>query len=200
MAAGGAVDAVRWGGRGLVDYIRTLHYTRDSVDPEARDREYHPGFGFSDIGFCGAKIMKAGQFRIYIRIGDLSSVSHRARVSGLRVVRKKDRWNILVRFVKEQKKGQWLTLLESARENPLGNKVLISVPAMTVQGWHTVTFSGEPVTDELLSADKLIGLPIFLDKAEISYEWGRKGPSKNKHLLAMEANLKEEFAERGRRV
>ena len=143
--------------------------------------------------------MKAGQSRIYMRIGALSSVSHRARVSNLRVVRKKDRWNILVEFVREQKKGQWLALLESAQENPLGNEVFISVPAKTVQGWHTVTFSGKPLKDELLSTDQFRAqtLPIFLEMAaEISYEWGRKRPSKNKHLLAMEANAKRELADR----
>ena len=142
--------------------------------------------------------MTAGQTRLYMRIGGLSEVSHRARASNLRVARKKDRWNILVRFVKQQKKDQWLKLLESARENPLGNEVFISVPIKTVQGWwYTVTFSGEPGVDEVLSPDKFRAqtLPIFLEKAEISYEWGAKRPSKNKGLLAiaMEEDARKEF-------
>ena len=144
--------------------------------------------------------MKAGQTRIYMRIGGLSSVSHRARASNLKVARKKDRWNILVRFVKQQKKGQWLKLLESARENPLGNEVFISVPGKTVHGWHTVTFSGEPVTDELLAPEMFRAqtLPIHLDKAEISYKWAAKRPSKNKDFLAVEADAKKEFVDRHR--
>ena len=140
--------------------------------------------------------MKAGQTRIYIRIGGLSSVLYSARVSRLLVARKKDRWNILVSFVKKQKKAKWIKLLESARENPLGNEVFVSAPVKTVQGWHTVTFSGEPVTDEVLSPDNLRSLPIFLEKAGISYEWSVKRPSKNRHLLAMEADAKKEFADR----
>ena len=139
--------------------------------------------------------MKAGQTRIYLRIGGLSSVLHGARVSKLLVARKKDRWSILVSFVKEQKKSQWLKLLESARENPLGNEVFISVPVKTVQGWYTVTFSGDPVADELLSPDKLRSLPIFLEKAGIAYEWSTRRLSKNKHLLAMETNAKREIAD-----
>ena len=140
--------------------------------------------------------MKPGRSQIYMRIGDLSSVHHRAKVSNLRVVRKKDRWNILVGFVKQQKKCQWLALLESAQENPLGNKVFVSIPVRTVQGWYTVTFSGEPVTDEFLSADsfRVETLPIFLEKADISYEWSTKRLSKNKHFRAMEENLKKEIS------
>lgn len=142
--------------------------------------------------------MTAGQTRLYLRVGGLSSVFYRARASSLRVVRKKDRWNILVTFVKQQKKDRWLKLLESARDNPLGNEVFISVPVTTVQGWHTVTFSGEPVADEFVGPDTFRAqtLPIFLDKAEISYEWGAKRPSQNKALLAMEEHAKKEITDR----
>ena len=41
-------------------------------------------------------------------------------------------------------------------------------------------------------------LPIHLDKADVSYEWAAKRPSKNKALLAAEADAKKEFADRYR--
>ena len=77
--------------------------------------------------------------------------------------------------------------------------MFISVPVKTVQGWHTVTFSGEPVSHEVLTPDKFRAqtLPIFLDKAGISYEWSAKRPSKNKDFLDTEEKLKKEAADKG---
>jgi len=87
----------------------------------------------------------------------------------------KDTCNVLMTFASDKARKQWLDVLQTATANPDTPTVFVSYAYKTTAGWHSTTYSGAMVEDQLLARDTPpSGIMLCLADYAISSCFGRR--------------------------